>query len=157
MKISLQAARGLEYLHKEVTPPIVHRDVKTSNILLDSEWGARIADFGILSASDRDLNGDMESDVYNFGIVLLEILSGRKAYDKDCSPPGIAQWALPLIRHGKAAAIIDRSVALPRDVEPLLKVADVAELALREKPTERPSMPEVVSLLDQIMRSGLTS
>jgi hypothetical protein len=157
LKISLQAARGLEYLHKEVTPPIVHRDVKTSNILLDSEWGARIADFGILSASDRDLNGDMESDVYNFGIVLLEILSGRKAYDKDCSPPGIAQWALPLIRHGKAAAIIDRSVALPRDVEPLLKVADVAELALREKPTERPSMPEVVSLLDQIMRSGLTS
>lgn len=156
LRISLQAARGLEYLHKEVTPPIVHRDVKTSNILLDSGWGARIADFGILSASDRDLNGDMESDVYNFGIVLLEILSGRKAYDRDCSPPCIVQWALPLIRHGKATSIIDRSVALLRDVEPLLKLADVAELALRENPTKRPSMPKVVSLLDQILKSGLT-
>ncbi|KAK7839106.1 serine/threonine-protein kinase-like protein ccr2 [Quercus suber] len=139
-----QAARGLEYLHKEVTPPIVHRDVKTSNILLDPGWGARIADFGILSATDRDLNGDMESDVYNFGIVLLEILSGRKAYDRDCSPPCIVQWALPLIRLGKAASIIDRSVALLRDVEPLLKLADVAELALRENPTKRPTMPKLV-------------
>ena len=156
LRISLQAARGLEYLHKEVTPPIVHRDVKTSNILLDSGWGARIADFGILSPSDRDLNGDMESDVYNFGIVLLEILSGRKAYDRDCSPPCIVQWALPLIRHGKAASIIDGSVALLRDVEPLLKLADVAELALRENPTKRPTMPKLVSLLDQILKSGLT-
>nr|POE85758.1 serine/threonine-protein kinase-like protein ccr1 [Quercus suber] len=143
LRISLQAARGLEYLHKEVTPPIVHRDVKTSNILLDPGWGARIADFGILSANDRDLNGDMESDVYNFGIVLLEILSGRKAYDRDCSPPCIVQWALPLIRLGKAASIIDRSVALLRDVEPLLKLADVAELALRENPTKRPTMPKL--------------
>lgn len=156
LKISLDAARGLEYLHKEVTPPIVHRDVKTSNILLDSQWGARIADIGILSASDGDLGGDMESDVYSFGIVLLEILSGKKSHGKDCSPPGIVPWALPLIRHGKAAAIIDRNVALPINVEPLLKLADVAELALRENPTERPSMSEVVSLLDQIVNSALS-
>lgn len=155
LKISLQAARGLEYLHKEVTPPIVHRDVKTSNILLDSDWGARIADFGLLSVNDRYLNVDMESDVYNFGIVLLEILSGRKAYDRDCTPPGIVEWAVPLIRQGKAAAIIDHSIPLPRNVEPLLKLADVAELSLKENPNERPTMPEVVVCLDQILKNGL--
>ncbi|KAK9283579.1 hypothetical protein L1049_011827 [Liquidambar formosana] len=155
LKISLQAARGLEYLHKEATPPIVHRDVKTSNILLDSEWGARIADFGLLSADDRDLNANMESDVYNFGIVLLEILGGRKAYDRDYTPPGIVEWAVPLIRRGKAAAIIDRNVALPRNVEPLLKLADIAELTLRENSSERPVMTDVATLLDQIMKSGL--
>lgn len=157
LKISLQAAKGLEYLHKQVKPPIVHHHMKTSNILLDAEWGARISDFGLLStASDKVQNGDVESDVYNFGIVLLEILSGRKAYDGDCSPPGIVDWALPVITRGKAAAIIDRSVALPSNVEPLLKLADIAELALRENPGERPSMSEVVCLLDQMVKSGMT-
>ncbi|KAG8493269.1 hypothetical protein CXB51_010736 [Gossypium anomalum] len=156
LKIAFQASRGLEYLHNEVSPPIIHRDVKTSNILLDSEWGARIADFRIVSAiTDNDLSGNMEDDVYNFGIVLLEILSGRKAYDRDCTPPGIVEWALPLIRRGKAAAIIDRNIALPRNVEPLLKLADLAELLLKENPSERPSMNNVVSSLEQIVKCEL--
>lgn len=156
LKIALQAAKGLEYLHKDVKPPIIHKDVKTSNILLDSEWGARISDFGLMSATDRDLDGDMESDVYNFGIVLLEILSGRKAYDRDCTPPGLVDWALPLIRQGKAAAIIDRNVDLPRNVEPLLKLADIVELVLRENPGIRPNMSDIVCLLDQNMKVVLT-
>lgn len=156
LKISLQTAKGLEYLHKEVKPPIVRKDVKTSNILLDSEWGARMSDFGLMSANDKDLDGDMEGDVYNFGVVLLEILSGRKAYDRDCTPSGLVQWALPVIRQGKAAAIIDQNVALPRNVEPLLKLADIAELALMEDPSERPNMSEIVCLLDQNIKGGLT-
>ncbi|XP_021289730.1 serine/threonine-protein kinase-like protein CCR1 [Herrania umbratica] len=157
LKIALQAARGLEYLHKEVAPPIVHRHVKTSNILLDSERGARIADFGLLTSSERDLDlsGDMKSDVYSFGIVLVEILSGRKAFDRDYTPPSIIDWALPLIKQGKAAAIIDRFVTLPRNVEPLLKLADVAELAVREDPSERPTMSDLVNLLQQIVKDGL--
>ncbi|PON33867.1 Mitogen-activated protein kinase kinase kinase [Parasponia andersonii] len=158
LKISLQAARGLEYLHKQAKPPIVHRNVRTSNILLDAEWGARISDFGLLlsTASDKDQHGDMESDVYDFGIVLLEILSGRKAYDRDCSPPGIVEWALPVIRRGKAAAIVDKNVALPRNVEPLLKLAEIADLALRENPGQQPSISELVCLLDQTVKSGMT-
>nr|KJB36609.1 hypothetical protein B456_006G167000 [Gossypium raimondii] len=157
LKISLQAARGLEYLHKEVEPPIVHRDVKTSNILLDSDWGARIADFGLFTSSEKDLDlsGDMKSDVYRFGIVLLEILSGRKAYDRDYTPASIVDWAVPLIKQGKAAAIIDCYVALPRNVEPLLKLADIAELAVREDPSERPTMSDIVILLQQIVKDGL--
>ncbi|KAF4389115.1 hypothetical protein F8388_026844 [Cannabis sativa] len=158
LKITLQAAKGLEYLHKQAKPPIVHGDMTTSNILLDAEWGARISDFGLLSTTttEKDQNVNMESDVYNFGIVLLEILSGRKAYDRDCSPAGIVNWALPLIKRGKAAATVDKNVALPRNVEPLLKLADIAELALKEIPAERPSISEVVSLLDQTMKCGMT-
>ncbi|XP_010253637.1 PREDICTED: serine/threonine-protein kinase-like protein CCR1 [Nelumbo nucifera] len=156
LKICMQAARGLEYLHKDAVPPIVHRDVKSSNILLDAEWGARIADFGLLSSIDRDLNGDFKTDVYSFGIVLLEILSGRKAYDKDNVPSSIVDWALPLIRKGKAAAIIDRNEDLPRNVEPLLKLADIAELAMKEDPSERPTMSDMALWLEQIVRGGLT-
>nr|XP_009767896.1 PREDICTED: serine/threonine-protein kinase-like protein CCR1 [Nicotiana sylvestris] len=83
----MQAAKGLEYLHKEVSSPIVHRDVKSLNILLDADWGACIADFGFLTPNKKDINRDVTTDVYNFGIVLLEILSRRKAYDQDCTPP----------------------------------------------------------------------
>ncbi|KAK3226508.1 hypothetical protein Dsin_006370 [Dipteronia sinensis] len=155
LKIAMQAAKGLEYLHKEVVPPVVHRDVKTSNILLDSDWGARIADFGLLTSNDKDLIGEMKSDVYNFGIGLLEILSGRKAFDREYTPPGIVEWALPLIKQGKAAAIIDRNVVLPRNVEPLLKLADIAELAIRENPSERPTMSVVATWLEQIVKDGL--
>lgn len=155
LKISMQAAKGLEYLHKDAAPPIIHRDVKTLNILLDSDWGARIADFGLLTSCERDLTTDMKSDVHNFGIVLLEILSGRKAYDIEYVPPGIVEWALPLIKQGKAAAIIDRNVALPRNVEPLFKLADIAELAIRENPSELPTMSQVATWLEQIVKDGL--
>ncbi|KAM0991023.1 hypothetical protein ACFX13_009586 [Malus domestica] len=156
LKIAMQAAKGLEYLHKEFVPPIVHRNVKTSNILLDAEWSARIADFGLLTSNDRDLNGDLASDVYNFGVVLLEILSGRKAYDRDYTPPSVVEWALPLIKQNKAAAIIDRYIALPRNVEPLLKLADIAGLAIKENPTERPTMSDIASWLEHIVKDGLT-
>ncbi|CAK9164817.1 unnamed protein product [Ilex paraguariensis] len=155
LKIALQAAKGLEYLHKDVVPPIVHRDVKSSNILLDADWGARIADFRLLTPNDRDLNGDMRTDVHNFGIILLEILSGRKAYDRDCMPPSIVDWAVPLIRQGKAAAVIDRYVALPRIVEPLLKLADIAGLAVRENPSKHPTMSDLVLSLEQLVKDGL--
>ncbi|CAO2824269.1 unnamed protein product [Amaranthus hypochondriacus] len=155
LRIALQAAKGLEYLHMEANPPVVHRDVKSSNILLDSDWGARISDFGCCNLNEKDLGEDMKNDVYNFGIVLLEILSGRKAYDVDYSPPNIVEWAVPLVRKGKAAAIIDRYVALPRNVEPLLRLADIAESAVRDNSCDRPSMSTIADLLEQIVKEGL--
>ena len=108
-----------------------------------------------MELADKDLSGDLESDVYNFGIVLLEILSGRKAYDTDYMPPSIVEWAVPLIKQGKAAAIIDRYVALPRNVEPLLQLANLAEVAVRENPSERPTISDVASRLEQIFKDGL--
>uniref|UniRef100_A0A7N0R9B8 non-specific serine/threonine protein kinase n=1 Tax=Kalanchoe fedtschenkoi TaxID=63787 RepID=A0A7N0R9B8_KALFE len=154
LKIATQAARGLAYLHHEAVPHIVHRDVKTSNILLDNEWRARISDFGLLTPNDKEIDAEMKTDVYNFGIVLLEILSGRKAYDVDYAPPSIVEWALPLIRKGKAAALIDMYTALPRNVEPLLKLAEAAELALKEDPNQRPKMSELVTCLEQVASDG---
>ncbi|XP_021770602.1 serine/threonine-protein kinase-like protein CCR1 [Chenopodium quinoa] len=155
LRIAMQAAKGLEYLHMEANPPVVHRDVKTSNILLDTDWGARISDFGCLNFNEKDLGEDMKNDVFNFGVVLLEILSGRKAYDVDYSPPNIVEWAVPLIRRGKAAALIDRYVALPRNVEPLLKLADIAESAVRENSSDRPTMSAIANSLEQIVKEGL--
>lgn len=154
MKIALQSSRGLEYLHNEVNPPIVHREVNTKNILLDSEWNARIADFGVSStACEKNIKGGKEDDVYSFGVVLLEILSGRKAYDRDSNPPGIEEWALPLIRKGKVYSIIDGNVSSsPRNVEPLYKVAELAEGCLRENQSKRPDMASVANLLDQIVK-----
>ncbi|CAF1967338.1 hypothetical protein YC2023_083002 [Brassica napus] len=148
LKIMLQAARGLDYLHNEVDPPVFHTDVKMSNILLDGEMCARIADFGLVSSSERDSSkSDREGDVYDFGVLLLEMLS---------DPPGVVEWAVPLIRKGKAAAIIDRNIGLPRNVEPLLKLAELAELAVRENPNERPNMRNLLSFLDLIVKTGLT-
>ncbi|KAG6427418.1 hypothetical protein SASPL_111663 [Salvia splendens] len=92
---------------------------------------------------------DSTNGFKDFGVVLLEILSGRKAYDEECSPPSIVEWALPQIKQGRAAATIDRYVALPRNVEPLLKLADIAELALREDPNQRATMSDLALLLDQ--------
>lgn len=155
LKIVMQASKGLEYLHMEADPPVVHRDVKTSNILLDSDWGARVSDFAFSNLNEKDLSEDMKKDVYNFGVVLLEILSGRKAYDVDYSPPNIVEWAVPLIRRGKAAACIDRYVALPRNVEPLLKLADIAETAVRENSGDRPTMVELAHSLELIVKEGL--
>ncbi|CAH9078158.1 unnamed protein product [Cuscuta epithymum] len=157
LRIAVQAAKGLEYLHKEVDPPIVHHDVKSSNILLDADWVARIADFGLLTHTEKDhQSGDVKDDVYNFGIVMLEILTGRKSYDRDCMPPNIVEWALPLLKQGKAAAVIDGYVALPRNVEPLLKFADIIELSLREDPSLRPDMSYLSHSLEQIVKEGLT-
>ncbi|XP_010558262.1 PREDICTED: serine/threonine-protein kinase-like protein CCR1 [Tarenaya hassleriana] len=150
-KIAMQAAKGLEYLHEEVNPPIVHRDVKSSNILLDSDWVARVADFGLVT-SNEEKNLDTKTDIYRFGVVLLEILTGRKSYDRDYDPPEIVEWAVPVIREGKSAAIIDRYVAVPRNVEPLLKLADMAELSLREDPNQRPTMSELANWLEHIVR-----
>ncbi|CAK7343032.1 unnamed protein product [Dovyalis caffra] len=148
LKNSMQAAKGLEYLHKEAEPPIVHRNVKTSNILLDSDWGHELQILGFFQQMRRIL-------VETRKVTYTKVLSGRKAYDGDYIPPNIVDWAVPLVKQGQTAAIIDRYVALPRNVEPLLKLADIAELAVRENPNERPTMSDVATWLEQIMKDGL--
>uniref|UniRef100_A0A1J3GGU8 non-specific serine/threonine protein kinase n=3 Tax=Noccaea caerulescens TaxID=107243 RepID=A0A1J3GGU8_NOCCA len=155
IKIAMQTAKGLEYLHVDSDPRIVHGDVKSSNVLLDLDWVARVADFGLVTTSSNDKSLDIKRDVYDFGVVLLEILTGRKRYDREYDPAEIVDWAVPVIREGKAAAIVDKYIALPRNVEPLLKLADVAELCVREDPIQRPTMSELVNLLEQVVRDGL--
>ncbi|CAN8259911.1 unnamed protein product [Cochlearia groenlandica] len=153
IKIALQTAKGLEYLHVEADPRMVHGDVKSSNVLLDSDWVARVADFGlVMSPNQKDL--DIKRDVFDFGVVLLEILTGRKRYDRDYEPAEIVEWAVPVVREGNAAEILDKYIALPRNVEPLLRLADVAELCVREDPNQRPDMSELVNSLEHVVRDG---
>ncbi|KAG6551932.1 hypothetical protein Mapa_006549 [Marchantia paleacea] len=175
LKVAAQAARGIEYLHKDACPRIIHRDIKSSNVLLDAEWGARVADFGLaLPEREKGPPPSMKpsevayvdpeylisqsytekSDVYSFGVVLLEILCGRKAYDNDYVPANIVEWATPYIRQGKSTQILDRSLELPKNVEPLIRVAEIVELCVRFNPEDRPSMSDVASWLELVGRSS---
>ncbi|KAF5725308.1 receptor-like protein kinase [Tripterygium wilfordii] len=131
--IILDVAKGLNYLHYGIKPAIYHRDIKTTNILLDSEMKARVADFGLAKQSLEDqshlttrvagthgylapeyaLYGQLteKSDVYSFGIVILEIMSGRMVLDT--SNPSfllITDWAWTLAKSGKVDQILDESI-----------------------------------------------
>ncbi|CAI9282976.1 unnamed protein product [Lactuca saligna] len=136
LKICVGAARGLDYLHMGTSTQhgVIHRDVKTSNILLDADFAAKISDFGLakvgvidqtrthMSTAVKGTFGymdpcyfytgklTMKSDVYAFGVVLFEVLSGRKAVDStlDEEQWGLAAWAQQQIKEGKLNQIIDQ-------------------------------------------------
>ncbi|XP_010268133.1 PREDICTED: serine/threonine-protein kinase-like protein CR4 isoform X2 [Nelumbo nucifera] len=172
--IAVQAARGIEYLHGYACPPVIHRDIKSSNILIDEEHNARVADFGLSLLGPADSSSPLaelpagtlgyldpeyyrlhylttKSDVYSFGVLLLEILSGRKAIDMQFEEGNIVEWAVPLIKAGDISAILDPVLKPPDDLEALRRIANVASKCVRMRGKERPSMDKVTTALERAL------
>ncbi|XP_074575530.1 serine/threonine-protein kinase-like protein CR4 [Curcuma longa] len=170
--IAVQAARGIEYLHGYACPPVIHRDIKSSNILIDEEHNARVADFGLSLLGPVDSSSPLseppagtlgyldpeyyklhylttKSDVYSFGVLLLEILSGRKAIDMQFEEGNIVEWAVPLIKAGNISAILDSSLKPPPEWEALKKIAATAGKCVRMRGKDRPSMDKVTTALER--------
>ncbi|XP_030546843.1 probable receptor-like protein kinase At1g80640 isoform X2 [Rhodamnia argentea] len=177
MKIAVDAARGLEFLHERCNPPVVHRDLKSSNILLDSDFNAKISDFGLaVSAQSTNnvkisgtvgylapeylLNGKLtdKSDVYAFGIVLLELLMGRKPVEKMESTQcqSLVSWAMPqLTDRSKLPNIVDPVIKDTMDLKHLYQVAAVAVLCIQPEPSYRPLITDVLHSLIPLVPAEL--
>uniref|UniRef100_A0A0E0JWG6 Protein kinase domain-containing protein n=1 Tax=Oryza punctata TaxID=4537 RepID=A0A0E0JWG6_ORYPU len=171
MKIALDTARGLEYLHEHCNPPVIHRDLKSSNILLDSDFNAKISDFGLAVTSGNHSKGSLKlsgtlgyvapeylldgkltekSDVYAFGVVLLELLLGRRPVEKTAQSQcqSIVTWAMPqLTDRSKLPNIIDPMIKNTMDLKHLYQVAAVAVLCVQPEPSYRPLITDVLHSL----------
>jgi len=181
LKIALETASALAYLHFDNHPPIFHRDVKSTNILLDENLGVKIADFGLsrlmpLEAShvstspqgtpgyvDPDYNHFYQltdkSDVYSFGVVLIEIISGKKAVDelRDGKEISLAHLATTKIQTGVLQELVDPDLEFESDPvvnEMITSVAELAFLCLSAEKDDRPCMLEVVTQLHRIKQLG---
>ncbi|KAH0913510.1 hypothetical protein HID58_036831 [Brassica napus] len=151
LKVALGAAKGLAFLHSSETR-VIYRDFKTSNILLDSDYNAKLSDFGL--AKDGPVGHlTTKSDVYSFGVVLLELLSGRRAVDKN-RPSGernLVEWAKPyLANKRKIFRVIDTRLQDQYSMEEACKVAILSLRCLTTETKLRPNMSDVVSHLEHI-------
>ncbi|XP_022750628.1 probable serine/threonine-protein kinase PIX7 isoform X6 [Durio zibethinus] len=173
MKIALGAAKGLAFLHEEAERPVIYRDFKTSNVLLDADYNAKLSDFGLAkegpegdkthvstrvmgtygyAAPEYVMTGHLssKSDVYSFGVVLLEMLTGRRSMDKN-RPNGehnLVEWARPHLGDKRSFfRILDPRLEGHFSVKGAQKAAQLAAQCLSRDPKARPRMIEVVETL----------
>ncbi|KAJ4841965.1 hypothetical protein Tsubulata_039045 [Turnera subulata] len=173
-KIAIEAAKGLCYLHHDCSPLIVHRDVKSNNILLDSNFEAHVADFGLakflqdsgtsecMSAIAGSygyiapeyaytLKVDEKSDVYSFGVVLLELITGRKPVGEFGDGVDIVQWVRKMTDSNKEGVLKVMDPRLPSvPLHEVMHMFYVAMLCVEEQAVERPTMREVVQILTEL-------
>ncbi|KAK3131215.1 hypothetical protein QOZ80_6BG0503570 [Eleusine coracana subsp. coracana] len=180
VKIVRDVARGLAFLHG-ADRPIIYRDFKSSNILLDKDFNAKLSDFGLAkegpmggkthvstrvmgtygyAAPEYMATGHLTvmSDVYGFGVVLLEMLVGRRALEQSragARDGSLVDWARPiLIRPKKLERIVDRRMAELGGARSLERVARVAYDCLSQNPKVRPAMAKVVQTLDAVLSAA---
>ncbi|CAI9107433.1 OLC1v1006783C1 [Oldenlandia corymbosa var. corymbosa] len=173
LKIAVDAAKGLDYLHNGNDPRIIHRDVKSSNILMDSEMNAKMCDFGLskqmtqgdathITTAVKGTAGYLDpeyystrqltekSDVYSFGVVLLELICGREPLTHSGSPDSynLVLWAKPYLQAG-AFEIVDESIKGTYDPESMRRSALIASRSVERDASRRPCIAEVLAELKQ--------
>ena len=172
VKIAAETAQVLAYLHSECSTPIIHRDVKTANILLDEHCTAKVSDFGNSRLIPLNKNqvttlvqgtlgyldpeyfqtGQLteKSDVYSFGVVLAELLTGQKAvsFDRPENDSNLALLLISSMEEDLLLQILDKNIAQERKIEDIMEVAKLATMCLRVKGQERPTMKEVALELE---------
>ncbi|XP_051227185.1 senescence-induced receptor-like serine/threonine-protein kinase [Lolium perenne] len=173
LHIALDAAQGLEYLHESCTPSIVHRDVKTPNILLDKNLVGIISDFGLSRAFNdarthistvaagtvgyvdpeyhATFQVTVKTDVYSFGIVLLEIITGQPPVFMDPQTVHLPNWVRQKIAKGSIHDIVDKRLLDQYDANSLQGVVDLAMNCVENAAIGRPTMTEVVSRLKALL------
>ncbi|KAJ3684036.1 hypothetical protein LUZ61_013200 [Rhynchospora tenuis] len=173
MEIAEDAAKGIEYLHTGCSPVIIHRDLKSSNILLDMNMRAKVSDFGLsklmaegfhVSSMIKGTFGYLDpeyyatqeftvkTDIYSFGIILLELMSGYSPLSKEHFGDDfqhIAEWAREHIESGNIHAIIDKSLEPTFEIQSVWKIAEVALMCVKPRGMERPSISEVLKEIQE--------
>nr|ACJ85391.1 unknown [Medicago truncatula] len=173
LKVALGAAKGLAFLHSTQTKAM-YRDFQTSNVLLDSNYNAKLSNFGLaknLSLVDKSHvptkltsgytapeylatgNHTAKSDVYSFGVVLLEILSGRRVVDKNrpTRQHNLVEWAKPYLSNKhKILRVLDSRLEGQYELEDVFKVAILSLRCLSVEAKLRPNVDEVVTNLEQL-------
>ncbi|XP_078181047.1 putative LRR receptor-like serine/threonine-protein kinase At1g67720 [Carex rostrata] len=173
MEIAEDAAKGIEYLHTGCSPEIIHRDLKSSNILLDKNMRAKVSDLGLsklmadgtyVSSMIKGTFGYMDpeyyatqqftvkTDIFSFGIILLELISGcgpisREDFGDDFQY--IAEWAKDNVENGNIHAIIDKSLEPTYDIQSIWKITEVALMCVKQRGMERPSISEVLKEIQE--------
>ncbi|XP_059626094.1 serine/threonine-protein kinase-like protein CR4 [Cornus florida] len=161
LRIAAGVAEGVKYLHEVMVPHVVHGCIKPSNILIDVNFRAKVCDYGLYFLAPQELKGlegyvddeywvermvaSKECDVYGFGVVLLELLSGRKSEDGL-----LVHWALPLIKEMKISEILDPRLVIPFDLKPLVRLAKVALACVGNFRKNRPSIAQVATILTNL-------
>ncbi|KAK4483876.1 hypothetical protein RD792_011085 [Penstemon davidsonii] len=178
LKIATETAGVLSYLHSAASTPIIHRDVKSANILLDHTFTVKVADFGAsrlvpidqtqLSTMVQGTFGYLDpeymqtnqltekSDVYSFGVVLVELLTGRKAlsYDKPEEERNLANFFLSILKQELLFRVLDDDIVWGGNREQIVEVARLAKGCLNVRGEDRPTMKEVAMELEGLRLGG---